>query len=314
MAAKQGRRGFKFTVQELESMLEAIDDIVPIGNPNWERVWDRHNTRYPQKNRTAESIRRKFQTLVKKKMKTGDPNCPPHIRSAKRIYRKIVEATDGSDGESNKEREDDDDEDDKEDNSDDEDADVGGDDDEEDDDDNDGGGGGGGVGKYDYIDEMMRERDGDRPLLDISDITAASTEGSCSGKNRSSESKGGGGGAAKKGKGFAKPLRIPRKSKSKSDSDDADDDGFSFGRMMTMMMMQHRQDNEQRERQYRSEYEQREREYDLRREEMAIAREDARAQRQMMQAQSQMMNAMFMSMLNKNGGDNSNPPPSPSKT
>ena len=79
-------------------MLEAIDDIVPIGNPDWERVWDRHNTRYPQKDRTAESLRRKFQTLVKKKMKTGDPNCPPHIRSAKRIYRKIGEATDGSTG------------------------------------------------------------------------------------------------------------------------------------------------------------------------------------------------------------------------
>jgi len=47
---------------------------------------------------------------------------------------------------------------------------------------------------------------------------------------------------------------------------------------------------------------------------MAIAREDARAQRQMMHAQSQMMNAMFMSMLTKNGGDNSNPPPSPSNT
>ena len=145
MAAKQGRRGFKFTVQEMESMLEAIDDIVPSGNPDWERVWDRHNTRYPQKDRTAESLRRKFQTLVKKKMKTGDPNCPPHIRSAKRIYRKIVEATDGSDGESNKEKEEDDDEDDKDD-SDDEDADDGGDDDEDDEDeDDDGGGGGGGL-------------------------------------------------------------------------------------------------------------------------------------------------------------------------
>jgi len=84
--------------------------------------------------------------------------------------------------------------------------------------------------------------------------------------------------------------------------------------MMSMMMMQHRLDNEQREQQYKIEYEQREREYELRREEMAIAREDARAQRQMMHAQSQMMNAMFMSMLTKNGGDNSNPPPSPSNT
>jgi hypothetical protein len=33
MATKQGRRGLKFTVQEMESMLEAIDEIIPIGNP-----------------------------------------------------------------------------------------------------------------------------------------------------------------------------------------------------------------------------------------------------------------------------------------
>jgi hypothetical protein len=45
---------------------------------------------------------------------------------------------------------------------------------------------------------------------------------------------------------------------------------------------------------------------------MAIAREEAWAQRQMMSAQMQMMNAIFMAMLNKNSGDSSNPPPSPS--
>ena len=31
---------------------------------------------------------------------TGDPNCPPHIHSSKRIYRKTIQATDGSNGES----------------------------------------------------------------------------------------------------------------------------------------------------------------------------------------------------------------------
>lgn len=112
-----------------------------------------------------------------------------------------------------------------------------------------------------YLNDMMREHDGDRPfvpreLLDVSDVTAASTNrGSRSDKKRSSRaSKGGGGGSVKKGKGLSKPLRIPQKSKAKSDSDDADDDGFSFGRMMSMMMMmQNRLDNEQRERQYKSE-------------------------------------------------------------
>jgi hypothetical protein len=106
-----------------------------------------------------------------------------------------------------------------------------------------------------YLNDMMRERDGDRPfvpreLLDVSDVTAASTSrGSRSDKKRSSASKGcggggseegpgiiKGGGSVKKGRGLSKPLRIPRKSKAKSDSDDADDDGFSFGRMMSIMI------------------------------------------------------------------------------
>lgn len=69
--------------------------------------------------------------------------------------------------------------------------------------------------------------------------------------------------------------------------------------MMHMMMMQGRMDNERREHQYKVEMEQREREYQLRREEMAIAREESREQRQM-------MNLMFMSMLNKNAGSDSN--------
>jgi hypothetical protein len=56
--------------------------------------------RYHKKERTPKSLRRKFQDLAKSKAPTGDPNCPPHIHSAKRIYRLIVKATDGSDGES----------------------------------------------------------------------------------------------------------------------------------------------------------------------------------------------------------------------
>ncbi len=40
----------------------------------------------------------KFQELVHKKNPTGDPNCPPYVREAKRISRKIVIATNGSTG------------------------------------------------------------------------------------------------------------------------------------------------------------------------------------------------------------------------
>jgi hypothetical protein len=50
----KGKRGFKFTIAEMESLLDVIKEIVPIGNPNWERVRDAHTTRYPKKEWTAE--------------------------------------------------------------------------------------------------------------------------------------------------------------------------------------------------------------------------------------------------------------------
>ena len=118
----------------------------------------------------------------------------------------------------------------------------------------------------------------------------------------------GGGGKNKKGSAFKQPLRIPRRSPSNASDDGEGGDGWSFGNMMHMMMMQNRMDNERREQietdrreQQDRIAEQREREYQLRREEMAVAREEAREQRQL-------MNLMFMSMLNRNGGSNSNPP------
>ena len=77
------RRGFKFTVVEIEHLLETIEDVIPIGNPDWERIWQEHSARYPTKERTSESLKRKFQELARKKNPTGDPNCPPYVRAAK---------------------------------------------------------------------------------------------------------------------------------------------------------------------------------------------------------------------------------------
>ncbi len=136
-----------------------------------------------------------------------------------------------------------------------------------------------------------------------STAASSSTMSTNSGGKWSSGASAGGGGKQKKTKAFTQPLRIPRKSPSNT-SDDGED-GYSFGKMMYMMMMQSCMDNEWREQQFKSESEQREREYQLCQEEMATAHEESSEQRQL-------MNLMFMNMLNKNGGDNSDPPPSPS--
>ena len=53
---------------------------------------------YPQQDWTMESLKRKFQEMARAKIKTGDPNMLPHIRSAKRAYYAIVKKTDSSTG------------------------------------------------------------------------------------------------------------------------------------------------------------------------------------------------------------------------
>jgi hypothetical protein len=92
------------------------------------------------------------------------------------------------------------------------------------------------------------------------------------------------------------PLRIPQKSLSSLSDDGSGKDGFTFGNMMQLMMVQNRMDQENRDQ-----------EYQLRRDEMAMVHGEAREQRQM-------MNLMFMAMLNKSIGSDSNhsnpqPPP-----
>jgi hypothetical protein len=44
----QGKKGFKFTVRKLESLVEVVEELVPISNTEWERVGDRHMAFYPQ--------------------------------------------------------------------------------------------------------------------------------------------------------------------------------------------------------------------------------------------------------------------------
>ncbi len=75
-------------------MLNIINEIVPIGNPDWEKVWQEHLATYPTMERTLELLSR----TCSQKNPTGDTNFPPYVCKAKQISRKIVIATNGSIG------------------------------------------------------------------------------------------------------------------------------------------------------------------------------------------------------------------------
>jgi hypothetical protein len=87
-------RGFSFSDNEISSMLDLIEERSPIGPQEWDVIEAIHNVRFPDMNRTKETIKRKYTMLYSAKSPTGDPNCPPNVRRAKRIYHQIKEKTD----------------------------------------------------------------------------------------------------------------------------------------------------------------------------------------------------------------------------
>ena len=68
------RRSTNFSEGELQSLLDTIESILPIGSGEWDRVMNEHSIDFEQQHRTVESLRRKFRDLHLKKAPTGDPN------------------------------------------------------------------------------------------------------------------------------------------------------------------------------------------------------------------------------------------------
>ena len=83
-AAKPSKRSTGFSQVEIDNMLESIEKILPVAGMEWDRVERQHEGRWPDKRRTKESLKRKFQSLYRRRVPTGNPNCPPDVRFAKR--------------------------------------------------------------------------------------------------------------------------------------------------------------------------------------------------------------------------------------
>jgi hypothetical protein len=306
----QQKRGFKFALSKIESLLEVVKAIIPIGNPDCDKILNEHASCYPTKDCTATLLKRKFQELAHTKIPTEDPNMPPHICKAKHIYYRIVQATEGSTGGS-------------EDGADLDNERNGEFKDEEEDDDEEGGMVEVNNNSFTLSadDKQLTMDDDNGSQIDAAAAVAGASGRQASDGNQSSvsaissekwrvgaasssrEMRDGG----QKKHAFSMPFKTPRKRSSRTDN--SNDDGFLFGSMMCMMMHQSWMESEQRERQnkqrehqHRIDAELREREYKLCREEMVIAHEKACAQ-------WQLMNVMMMLLLNKNGGDNVPCPP-----
>jgi len=78
-----------FTESEINSFLDVIGEIVPVGPIEWGMVVDRHRVAFPNRNRDMISLRRKFNAIANMTPPTGDPEVPAYIQKAKDIQRAI---------------------------------------------------------------------------------------------------------------------------------------------------------------------------------------------------------------------------------
>ena len=88
------KRGQGYSFQEISSLLDVLEVVLPIGHDEWETVQREHLLKFPEQDRDTNSLRRKYNQLYRKRVPTGDPNCPPEVRRAKRICHNIKEKAD----------------------------------------------------------------------------------------------------------------------------------------------------------------------------------------------------------------------------
>ena len=72
-----------YTSEEVMHLLQLLEDVVPVSKTDWDNVVTSHSERYP--GRDVISLRRKFQSLHRRRVPTGDPNMPEEIRLAKEV-------------------------------------------------------------------------------------------------------------------------------------------------------------------------------------------------------------------------------------
>ncbi|ETP00248.1 hypothetical protein F441_10953 [Phytophthora nicotianae CJ01A1] len=85
--SKSGR-GKSWTGPELNRMLTAVEDILPLGGNEWDVVAGRYGKELPREfsERDVDAIKRKFLALKNALKPTGDPSCPEEVVRAKRAY------------------------------------------------------------------------------------------------------------------------------------------------------------------------------------------------------------------------------------
>jgi len=97
---QEKKEDMRLTKQEKLDLLDIMENVLPIGQVEWEQVEREFNDMHPKRPRLVTDIRRFFNDAHKKKVPTGDPNIPEWVRRAKEVHRGAILKSDaaGTDG------------------------------------------------------------------------------------------------------------------------------------------------------------------------------------------------------------------------
>ena len=79
------------------TLLDLIEQLSPLSGEDWEALCGQFLQSHPTQGRLAAGLRKKFASLWKKNIKTGDPTCPSEVRRAKQLKRELYKAADLAD-------------------------------------------------------------------------------------------------------------------------------------------------------------------------------------------------------------------------
>lgn len=82
-----------YSTNEVNLFLDLMEEVLPIGGDEWQNVCKQFNSFF-HGDWNVESLRRKFASLHRKRIPTGDPSMPYTVRKAKLIHHLIGHKTD----------------------------------------------------------------------------------------------------------------------------------------------------------------------------------------------------------------------------
>jgi hypothetical protein len=96
-------KGFSYSKEEVDNILDAVEDTIPISSTAGDRVEVVHLSWYPNLNWTMDSLKRKFKEQHNEKIPTGDPLCSPAVCRVKHLGIEIINRLDALESDLNSE-------------------------------------------------------------------------------------------------------------------------------------------------------------------------------------------------------------------